>query len=78
MYRILGIEKLDYVNKNNKRVLATNLHCENLDPTNNVFEGQRVERIYCGQNVDCSGLILGDKVEIYYNKWGQVGTVAVM
>lgn len=67
--KLIGIEKVDYTNKEGKRIIGTKLHC--------IYEKERVqghatlEPIYCNDSVDCSRLNVGDDIEIYFNNFGK-------
>lgn len=74
--RVLGIERISYTNKEGREVNGTKLHC--------CFESNKVEGvavlepIYCNNKVDCSGIAVGDEIEIYYNAWNKPVAVEVL
>lgn len=75
MFEILGIEKVDYDSrKTGRRVQGTNLHCIVGEPSDRC-QGQRVERLYVKQDIDCSSLAVGDRIEVFYNRYGSVDSV---
>lgn len=78
MYKILGIENVDYESrKTGRRVRGTNLHCVRGDKPANMVDGDAVERLYIKQDIDCSSLQVGDNIEVYYNRFGSVDSVQI-
>lgn len=78
LFRILGIEKVDYTSRRTGRqVRGTNLHCQiphsDREPIN--LQGERVERLYVKEDIDCSALSVGDDIEVFYNRYGNVDAV---
>lgn len=65
--KLVGIEEIDYENKEGRRIVGTKLHC--------TYESEKVEGyatlgpIYCGEKVDCSALNIGDEIEVFYNNF---------
>lgn len=72
--KVLGIEKVDYVNKNGQRIQGTKLHLgyekENTD-------GYCVMSEFIGQGV-ISDVEIGDSIELLYNKFGKVVHVSTL
>lgn len=69
---LVGIEKIDYVNKNNVRINGSRLHF--------VFEDKKVEGcateiVFAGSGIDVSNLKIGNKYNILYNKFGKVANI---
>lgn len=74
MFEILGIEPVDYTSRKSGRpVRGTNLHC--IDGNKQIKEGQAVERLYIKEDIDCRDLQVGDRIEVFYNRYGSVDTV---
>lgn len=75
MFEILGIEKVDYTSKRTgQQVRGTNLYCVDGQPHAGLV-GQRTEKLYVKEAIDCSSLSLGDRIEVYYNRYGSVESV---
>ncbi len=75
MFEILGIEKVDYKSRRTgQQVRGTNLYCVDGQPHPGLI-GQRVERLYIKEAIDCSSLSLGDRIDVYYNRYGSVESV---
>lgn len=76
MFKVVGIEKLDYVSKKtNKRVIATNLYCISDDIAENL-SGVKTEKFYCSANADLpAGLSLNDSIKVYFNEFKGVAAV---
>lgn len=69
MFTVMGIEKVDYKNKQGKHIVGTALHCVTEEPK---FGGFAVERIYCGSAVDVSAVAVNCNIDVLYNKYGTV------
>lgn len=71
---VVGIEKVDYVSrKSGKNVKGVKLHmCGESD---NV-QGCAVSSEFVPERVECN-VTVGDKVKLFYNKFGQVDKVAL-
>jgi hypothetical protein len=76
MFKVVGIEKLDYVSKKtNNRVLATNLYCISDDVAENLT-GVKVEKFYVPSTAELpSGLVLNDTIKVYFNEFKGVAAV---
>lgn len=78
MFEIIGIERLDYVSKKNgQRVRGTNLYCIDGSEYKNTI-GNRCEKLYCKESVDTSDFAIGDRIEVSYNRWGNIETAALV
>ena len=78
MFEIIGIERLDYVSKKNgQRVRGTNLYCIDGSENRNTI-GNRCEKLYCKEAVDTSDFAIGDRIEVSYNRWGNIETAALV
>ena len=78
LFRILGIEDVNYTSRRTGRqVRGTNLHCtiphSDGDPVG--LKGDRVERLYVKEDIDCASFSVGDDIEVYYNRYGNVDTI---
>ncbi|HIQ74105.1 MAG TPA: hypothetical protein IAA51_06800 [Candidatus Cottocaccamicrobium excrementipullorum] len=75
MYRILGIETVDYVSrKTGNRVQGTRLHLQDGTAYEDTM-GNRVLSVYVKPAVNTADLALGDDVEVLYNRFGSVDDV---
>ena len=76
-FKILGIEKLDYISKRTGRpVRGTNLYCQDLEKQ--IDSGIVTEKLYVKEVIDCSSLQLDDCINVYYNQYGNVDDVRLM
>lgn len=75
MYKIMGIEKVDYVSKKtNRQVKGYKLHmCYEDERT----EGLAVISEFVGEEYG-KDIKVSNKVELFYNKYGQVNKVAIV
>lgn len=75
MYTVIGIEKVDYTNKQGRPVMGVKLHCTF---ESSKVEGLSVESVYVSSNVDTSDIIIGSVIDIYYNRYKQVAQIQLM
>lgn len=74
-FEIVGIEDVNYKSRRTgQQVIGTNLHCHVEGPDSKI-KGCAVERLYCKEMIDCSVLNVGDKIEVFYNRYGSVDAV---
>ena len=73
-YIVVGIEKVDYTNKQGKQVRGTKLHCT-IERKNT--EGLAVETVYVSDDV-CPAISLGAVIDVLYNKYGGVKYVSIV
>lgn len=73
MYEVIGLERLDYTNKNNRRVTGYRVHFVYDPPKGAVnFEGKCCDSVYCNDDVfSGSGIAVGSPVMPVYDKWGR-------
>lgn len=69
---LVGIEKIDYVNKNNVRITGNRLHFVYEDKK---VQGCATEIIFVGSGVDVASLEIGKQYTILYNKFGKVANI---
>lgn len=69
MINVVGIEKVNYTNKQGRKITGTALHTMTENPE---YGGYAVERIYVSSDVDCSAVSVNSNVDILYNKYGKV------
>ena len=72
MYKIIGVQLVDYTNKANKHVSGVRYHCTT---DNNRVEGLAVEVVFVSSSVCSDVFSVGDEVDILYNKYGTVSRV---
>jgi len=76
LFRIVGIEKVDYTSKNTgDRVRGTNLYVHYPSEDRPGLQGERCDKLYVKEAIDCSSLSVGDDIEVYYNRYGKVDMV---
>lgn len=75
MYNVVGIEKVDYKNRQGRQIKGTALHCM---VENEKYGGYAVERVYIGSDVDCSAIAVNSNVDILYNKYGKLVKVNII
>lgn len=72
---VIGIQKVDYKNKDGRQVLGTNLHCCYLTKS---VDGQAVEKIYISSRMKDVPLFKeGDTINVMYNKFGSVESITL-
>ena len=76
MFKVVGIEKLDYVSKKtNNRVVATNLYCVSDDIADNLT-GVKTEKFFCSDKAELpASLGLNDTIKVFFNEFKGVAAV---
>lgn len=69
MYKILGIQNVNYTNKANRKISGVRLHCSTED---NRVEGFAVEQIFVSSSVTTESFTIGQEIDVLYNKYGSV------
>lgn len=78
MYKVLGIEIVDYVSKKTgNRVKGTKFHCVSDLEKDNLL-GNQVESMYIPETVCLTGIDVGSNVDFYFNRYGSVMDVKVL
>lgn len=72
--KVIGIQKVDYENKQGKRVVGTKLHCVH---SVDVVEGLAVDTVFT-KNEAYQNLKLDSYIQVYYNKFGSVEHIEVV
>lgn len=67
--KIIGIEKINYINKEKKEINGTKLY---LTDTKYGVLGLACEEVYLPGSIDTSKCEVGDDVTIYYNRFGNI------
>lgn len=75
MFKIVGIEKVNYTAKDGHVVNGTRLYLTYEDKN---IDGYGTDSIYCGDKIPLMGLAVGDTIEVHYNKYGKVSKVEIM
>lgn len=73
--KVLGIQKVDYVNKANKQVLGTSLHITREDKR---VTGVLCESIFISDRAQITALptiAVGSMIDIQYNRFGSIEDV---
>ena len=77
--KLIGIQRIDYMNKNGYHVLGYKLHTSIPAKTNDCI-GEITEAIFVSDQVfaTCDQLAVGDEISAVYNKYGKVIGVSVI
>lgn len=77
--KLIGIQRVDYTNKNGYHILGYKLHTST-PAKNNVSIGEITDVIFVSDQVfsTCDQLAVGDEISIAYNKYGKVSAVTVI
>ena len=76
--KVLGIQKVSYVSKQNKQVEGTSLHV--CYPDDNV-EGMAVDKIYISKSTNINNLPLvklNAEIDLRYNKYGKIESIEIL
>lgn len=75
MYTIIGKEDVSYVSKKtNQPVIGTRLY---LTYEHEKIDGYGVESVFCNSLIATDHLSVGDQIDVYYNKFGNVAEIGV-
>ena len=77
--KLIGMQRVDYTNKNGYHVLGYKLHTSTPAKSDDAI-GEITETIFVSDPVfvTCDHLAVGDEVSIAYNKYGKVTGVSVI
>lgn len=77
--KLIGIQRVDYTNKNGYHVLGYKLHTSTPAKYDDAF-GEITEAVFVSDQVfgSCDHLAVGDEISIAYNKYGKVTAVSVI
>ena len=77
--KLIGIQRVDYKNKNGYHILGYKLHTSALANTKDAI-GEITEAVFVADQVfgACDNLAVGDEIAIAYNKYGKVTAVSVV
>lgn len=76
--KLIGIQRVDYTNKNGNHVLGYRLHTSTPAKSDDAI-GEITEGIFVSDQVfgTCDHLAVGDSIFVVYNKYGKVTGVSV-
>lgn len=77
--KLIGIQRVDYTNKNGYHVLGYKLHTSTPATFDDAI-GEITEGIFVPDSVfaNCGDLAVGDSISVAYNKYGKVTGVSVI
>ena len=77
--KLIGIQRVDYTNKNGHHILGYKLHLSTPAERNDSI-GEITDAVFVSDQVfaSCDHLAVGDEVSIAYNKYGKVSAVSVI
>ena len=77
--KLIGIQRVDYTNKNGYHILGYKLHTSTPSKTNDSI-GEITEAVFVPDQIfsTCDHLAVGDEIFIAYNKYGKVSAVSVI
>lgn len=77
--KLIGIQRVDYTNKNGFHILGYKLHTSIMAESDDAI-GEITEAVFVSDNVYgmCDDLAVGDEISIAYNKYGKVTGVSVV
>ena len=77
--KLIGIQRVDYTNKNGFHILGYKLYTSTPAKTNDSI-GEIADAVFVADQVffSCDQLAVGDEVNIAYNKYGRVSAVSVV
>ena len=77
--KLIGIQTVDYTNKNGYHVVGYKLHTSIPAKTNDCI-GEITDSIYVSEEVyaSCDQLAVGDEIDVVYNKYGKAIGVTVI
>ncbi len=77
--KLIGIQRVDYMNKNGYHVMGYKLHTSIPAKTNDCV-GEITEGIFVSDQVfaTCDHIAVGDEISVAYNKYGKVTGVSVV
>ena len=75
IYKVIGIQPVSYTSKKTGQLVeGCQLHVSYADNRTNGFA---VDKIFCGKRIPVDHVCLGDSIEVFYNRYGQVDYVGV-
>lgn len=76
--KLIGIQRVDYTNKNGYHILGYKLHTSTPAKSNDSI-GEITDAVFVSDQVysACDHMSVGDEISIAYNKYGKVSAVSV-
>lgn len=76
--KLIGIQRVDYTNKNGYHILGYKLHTSTPAKSNDSI-GEITDTFFVSDQVfaACDHMSVGDEISIAYNKYGKVSAVSV-
>lgn len=76
--KVIGVRKYDYTSKRtNNTMKAVNLYVTYPGTPEKGYKGEICERLFCAESALQGYLpMLGDTIEVFYNKYGNIEKVA--
>lgn len=77
--KLIGIQRVDYTNKNGYHVMGYRLHTSTPAMRNDSI-GEMTDAVFVADPVfaTCDHLAVGDEISISYNKFGKVSAISVI
>ena len=77
--KLIGIQRVDYTNKNGYHVMGYKLHTSTPAKTNDCI-GEITEPVFVPDSIfsTCDHIAIGDEISVAYNKYGKVTGVSVI
>ena len=77
--KLIGIQRVDYTNKNGIRILGYKLHCSTTAKSSDAI-GEITEAVFVSDQIYdmCDHFAVGDEISVAYNKYGKVTCVSVV
>lgn len=77
--KLIGIQRVDYTNKNGYHILGYKLHTST-PAKNNDSIGEITDAVFVSAQVfaTCDEIAVGDEISIAYNKYGKVSGVSIV
>lgn len=77
--KLIGIQRVDYTNKNGYHILGYKLHTSTPAKSNDAL-GEITDCVFVSDQAfgTCDNLAVGDEIVIAYNKYGKVSAVSVI
>lgn len=77
--KLIGIQRIDYMNKNGYHVLGYKLH-GSIPALSDDAIGEITDAVFVSEQVyaTCDHLAVGDEISVAYNKYGKVTGITVI
>lgn len=69
-YTVVGFMPTEFTDSRTGAVIrGTSVHC--VSPMSSRGYGQKVDRFFMKAEIDCSALVIGDDIIVYFNRYGK-------